>query len=264
MCGIAGVYGPNALRLALLITLGQLGRGTQGAGLAWPENGRIRILKEPTHPLVFARRHYHKLSPRVRVAISHNRQPSRGGVCYNNTHPFLACDRSFALIHNGSCVFDKAVVSDVRRRHRVLGETDSEIILHMLEDLYHEYDDMRLAMEELLETDFSGAILVITRGGEIYGARKGWAPLHYARAGDHVYLASEAEAIKNVVEDRLEVKGLKSRQIIRVRGGSVEVYGEGEEEVVTRIYTGSYYYVPRRYSSPYYPWYYDWGEDVEI
>jgi glucosamine--fructose-6-phosphate aminotransferase (isomerizing) len=254
MCGIAGAYGSNALRIALLITLAQLNRGTQGAGLAWVEANRIKMLKEPIHPIAFARKYYHRLNPRIAYAISHNRQPSRGGVSYNNTHPFLSCDRSFALIHNGSCVFDKEVISDIKRRHKVRGETDSEVITHMLEDFYDEYDDMRLAMEELNETDFSGAILVITKDGEIYGTRKGWAPLHYAKAGDHVYLASEAEAIRSVMEDKLEVKGLKSRQIIRVKGGSVEVYGEGEEEPVTKVYTGSYYYVPRRY----YPWYYDY------
>jgi glucosamine--fructose-6-phosphate aminotransferase (isomerizing) len=258
MCGIAGAYGPNALRIALLITLAQLNRGTQGAGLAWVEANRIKILKEPTHPIAFARKYYHRLNPRIAYAISHNRQPSRGGVSYNNTHPFLSCDRSFALIHNGSCVFDKEVISDIKRRHKVRGETDSEVIMHMLEDFYDEYDDMRLAMEELNETDFSGAILVITKDGEIYGTRKGWAPLHYARLGNHVYLASEAEAIRSIVEDRLEVMRLRSKQIIRINKGAVKVYGEGEEEPVTKVYTGSYYYAPRRYSSPYYPWYYDY------
>jgi len=257
MCGIAGAYGSDALRLSLLMTLGQLNRGTQGIGLAWIEHGRLRMLKEPVHPVMFTRRHYHKLSARVRVAIAHNRQPSCGKVCYNNTHPFMSCNRSFALVHNGSCVFDNNIVSRIRREHRVMGETDSEIICHMLEELYDEQGDMVAAIEALFNTSFSGAILVLTNDGRIYGARKYWAPLHYAKVGNHVLLASEPGAIMGVLDGIANVVALRSRQIIEVYSGRVRVHGEGEPEP----HVGYYRALSRRASLPYYPWAYDWDYD---
>jgi len=258
MCGIAGVYGYNALRLSLLITLGQLSRGTQGTGIAWLDNNKIRILKEPIHPIKFVKKHYHKLDSKIRVAIAHNRQPSRGNVSYYNTHPFMSCRRQFALIHNGTCLINHHLVSKIKRKHKILGDTDSEIVCHMLEEFYDEYGDMVSAIEELFTTDFSGAILVITKDGRIFGAKKSWAPLHYAKADNHVFLASEASAINSVLDHDAEIFALKSKQIIEVHQGSIRVHGEGEDVPQIKYYVSSYYYAPRKASYPYAPWAYDW------
>jgi len=238
MCGISGVYGPNALRLSLLITLGQLQRGTLGTGLAWVQNRRLKILKKPIHPLRFVRKYYHTLPSRVMTAIAHNRQPSMGDVSFNNTHPFVECRRRYALIHNGSCIFDRSLIGKMKQKHRILGKTDSEIVCHLLEQLYDEHGDMTAAIERLLETSFNGAILIVTVHGEVYGTRKGWAPLHYAKHNEHVFLASEAEAIKSIVGDDVRVFQLKPRQIIEVCQGNVEIHGEGEEEPQVRYYHG--------------------------
>jgi glucosamine--fructose-6-phosphate aminotransferase (isomerizing) len=260
MCGIAGVYGVNALRLSLMITLAQINRGTRGTGLAWINHNRIKVLKEPIHPVKFFKKHYDRLEWKVKVAVAHNRQPSRGGVAYQNTHPFTDCKSRFALVHNGSCIFDNNIVSKIKKEHMVLGETDSEIITHLLEDLYEEHGDMVSAIEALFDTDFSGAILVLTRDGKIYGARDGVMPLHYCKTNTHVFLASEASAIEAILDTNAKIEALKMQQIIEVDGGRIEIHGEGIEEPPARYYYYPYAYASRRASSPYYPWYYDWED----
>jgi glucosamine--fructose-6-phosphate aminotransferase (isomerizing) len=224
MCGIAGVYGYNALRLSMLLTIGQLERGTLGTGVAYTVGHKVKTVKEPIHPIAFMRKYFSRFDPNVRVAISHNRQPSRGRAIYVNTHPFMACDKSFALIHNGTAFMGRSVEKEVKANHRVLGDTDSEIICHMLEGLYHESGNMVRALERLYETDFSGAILLVTRDGRIYGLRKGNNPLHYCVSGRHVFMASSDKAIENVVGNRATILSLKSGQIVEVKGLNVTVY----------------------------------------
>jgi glucosamine--fructose-6-phosphate aminotransferase (isomerizing) len=236
MCGIAGVYGYNAIRLSLLITLGQLDRGTLGTGVAYHYYNKVKILKEPIHPVKFTKKYYDRFDTKVRVAISHNRQPSRGNVSYFNTHPFLSCDRQFALIHNGSCSLEHTITKTIRSKHSILGETDSELICHALEEFYNEYNDMIKAIEELFSIGFQGAILIVTKDGKIYGARKGMYPLHYCVTSKHVFLASESEAIENVLEENVKIIPLKSKQIIEVDRGNVQVYGKGEDEIEQDIY----------------------------
>jgi glucosamine--fructose-6-phosphate aminotransferase (isomerizing) len=236
MCGIAGVYGYNAIRLSLLITLGQLDRGTLGTGVAFQNNNKVKIVKEPIHPIKFVRKYYGKFDTKIKVAISHNRQPSRGNVSYFNTHPFMDCNRQFALIHNGSCSLEYSITKTIKNKHRILGETDSELICHALEEFYNEYNDMIKAIEELFSIGFQGAILIVTKDGKIHGARKGMYPLHYCVTSKHVFLASESEAIENVLEENVKIIPLKSKQIIEVDRGNVQVYGKGEDEIEQDIY----------------------------
>lgn len=244
MCGIAGVYGNNAIRLSLLITLGQLERGTLGTGVAYLLNNRIKFLKEPIHPIRFVKKYYHRFDSNVKIAISHNRQPSKGNVSYYNTHPFLECGYRFALIHNGSVVVDDALVRMLKREHYILGETDSEIITHLIEHFYDETGDLVEAINKIMELGVSGAFLILHKNGKIYGFRKGVNPLHYATTSKHVLLGSEEEAIQNIIDDKVDIVSVKSKQIIIVKqNNNVEVIGKGEE-----IYENAYYYYNPYYS----------------
>jgi hypothetical protein len=116
----------------------------------------------------------------------------------------------------------------------------------MLEEYYNDSDSMTEAINSLLDTSFSGAILVLTRDGSIYGTRKGNTPLHYCIADRHIFLASEAEAIENVLEKNARIKALKSRQIIVVKNSRVEIIGKGEDEPII------YYPVYQRYNEYFY------------
>jgi glucosamine--fructose-6-phosphate aminotransferase (isomerizing) len=228
MCGISGVYGPRAPIVALQLILGQLERGTLGCGVAFTQHqgkgSRISILKEPIHPIQFIGKYFARLDRKSLSAVAHNRWPSRGSVSYTNTHPFMACDRSFAVVHNGTTYFKKSTIHKIKRGHRILGDTDSEVICHIVEQYYNMHGDMVTALAELADTEFSGAVLILCNSGEIYGLRKGFEPVHYAVADGHVLMASSERAIRNLVNKKADVKRLKSGQIIRVKGLDVSIH----------------------------------------
>jgi glucosamine 6-phosphate synthetase-like amidotransferase/phosphosugar isomerase protein len=228
MCGISGVIGPKAAIAALHLVLGQLERGTQGCGVAFTlgrgENTRISVLKEPVHPIQFIFKYLVALDLRSKSSIAHNRMPSRGKISYYNTHPFLSCDRQFAIVHNGTTFFRKTTLRKVRKNHRILGDTDSEIACHLLEQYYNMHGDMVTALAELADSEFSGAILVLVKDGRLYGMRKGLEPVHYAAAENSVFIASTETAIRNLVGEKVGIKRLKSGQILEVKGTEIRVH----------------------------------------
>jgi len=244
MCGITGVYSNMAVFKALLIMLEQLERGTKGAGVAWVEGGEIKIRKAPRHPANFVLTNFNKVNLRARVAIAHNRQPSMGKVCYENTHPFLACNREFALVHNGSMHNHNLRDKLVKNGHKIMGETDSEVIMHLLEDLLDEYGDMKSALDALWESGLNGAILVLTRKGEIYGIRRGQWPIVYGRNDEGVYIASTEYALTSVIHD-VKCNSLESGKILIVRDGKFRVVGETKEQDYKYDYR--FIYNPRYY-----------------
>lgn len=233
MCGIAGCYGRNSIIISLALTLGQLERGTMGTGVAWCEKGRVHIYKQPINPIMFISKNINKLPRYPIVAISHNRQPSVGKVSYVNTHPFMDCKKRFALIHNGSNRFVETFKKEINQKHRILGDTDSEIITHLLEQYYEEKNDMVEAIKMLMNTNVSGSILVLEKSGVLYGCRLGHEPLHYCTANKHVLLASTKEAIRNLLDnEKDEIKALPRYAIIIVKKGDVEII----ETEKTKIY----------------------------
>jgi glucosamine 6-phosphate synthetase-like amidotransferase/phosphosugar isomerase protein len=224
MCGISGVSGPNAARISLQLLLGQLERGVQGTGVAYLEDSRIHIVKSPINPIQFVGRYFVMLNSRAKSSIAHNRMPSKGNISYYNTHPFLSCDRQFAIVHNGTTYFKRHTVLKLKKDHRILGDTDSELICHLLEEFYRRHADMVTALSELADSEFSGSILVLLKDGQLFALRKGLEPVHFAVTSGNVLVASTEKAIRSVVDGKAEIRRLKSGQILRVRGLDVRVH----------------------------------------
>jgi len=228
MCGVSAVYGSYAAIKAMLMTLNQLERGVQGCGVAYICNGSIKIVKEPTHPVVFMSARLYNINVDSKLAIAHNRQPSIGKVCMENTHPFLSCDGYFALAHNGH-----AFVSDLRKwlkenNHKVLGDTDSEVLAHTLEEYYKETNDMLQAIGQLTVNYLSGTIVVLTKDKELYCAKSGSYPLHYAVPEGEVYVASTKKAVESLLNalnvKNCEVIEVKDSEALKIKNGEVEHY----------------------------------------
>jgi len=229
MCGIAGFNGNNAVIASMLITLGQLERGTKGTGLAYICNKRIRIMKEPCHPIDFVDKNLSKFHLNVNIAIAHNRLPSQGNVSWVNTHPFLSCNKSFALVHNGNCSVDDLRNELLALGHRIEGQTDSEVICHLIEELYKDTGDYAKALEELDNYGFNGALLILTEEGEIYGVRSYYSSLIIAVSHDEIAMASTKKAISNIFHKVDRWIEPKPYQVIRIANRKYELIGKGKE-----------------------------------
>jgi len=234
MCGISGVKGRNAIVKALLITVGQLERGDLSSGIAWIRNGKLKYYKIADSPVkllykVISNPHMYNQTLSD-MAIAHNRFPSIGQVTVQNAHPFISCDKSFALVHNGTSSTINSLRKELKERHKIFGETDSELLTHLLEEYIYEHGDMITALEKLYEKYLNGAIIVLTRNREIYAIRNSSAPIHYCEYNGEIYIASTENAIRNITSKKAQIIKLKPRQILRATDKGIEVIGEGEEE----------------------------------
>lgn len=106
-----------------------------GWGLAWREDGEVRLHKEPTKavesPCLDC-----ILGKEVRAArlIAHIRTATRGTVSEENCHPFVGRDASgtsWVVAHNGT-MLDTDLLKDLGRRPK--GTTDSEQVMLFLLD----------------------------------------------------------------------------------------------------------------------------------
>jgi len=239
MCGVSAVSGSYAPIKSMLMTLNQLERGVQGCGVAYICKNSIKIVKEPSHPISFMSRRLYDINHDVKLAIAHNRQPSIGKVCMENTHPFLSCDGFFALAHNGH-----AFVSDLRtwlknNNHKLMGETDSEVLAHTLEEYFRETRDMLQAIGQLTVNYLSGSIVVLTKDNELYCAKSGSYPLHYAVNGNEVYVASTRKAVESLLNSLnvkdCEVIEVLDCEVLKIKNGEVEHY-QIEDSEKTKAY----------------------------
>jgi len=241
MCGIAGVYGDEAVKKSVEIIIGQWNRGTEGAGIAWIQDGVVEIKKTPTDQVSFYEENKYLIDVKLRdkmIAIAHNRRPAGSEVAYRNTHPFLSEDKSFALIHNGVLWRLKPVITYLKQKgHKFEGETDSEVAMHVLEEfLERNNGDYVLAMEELglfFESRGSFAFLIITSEGNIYGVRNRH-PIRIVHWGNDTYVCSDEQALSNLgVYGMVEVFEPRSLNVMSMEDGECYVYGDWEKELVT-------------------------------
>lgn len=107
--------------------------------------------------------------PGPNILIAHARASSGTPASIPNTHPFIA--GGLVLAHNGT-IYD----FDVRTKHRVAGDTDSEKLLMMLADQMDDDGDQKAALKsviknEVLPREFTGAVLLVSDGEMLYAYR---------------------------------------------------------------------------------------------
>ena len=175
MCGIVGYVGP---RTALPLLMGGLRRleyrGYDSAGVALQKNGALDVLRAEgkldnlaamvaTHPSAST------------TGIGHTRWATHGRPTEQNAHPHVDCTSATAVIHNGIIEnFQELKAPLVAAGHRFTSETDTEVVVHLLEDELKKglsLEDAALAVLPRLEGAAALALISTTDPGTIVAAR---------------------------------------------------------------------------------------------
>jgi len=135
---------------------------------------------------------------RAKSAIGHSRLAIVGGTC--GTQPFRSCDGRLTLEHNGEIYNYKELRSKLEGRHTFSTDTDSEVIVHLLEEHYgaHSGDLMGAVKRTVAELDGVYALAIRDEQTDttvLARDRLGVRPMYYAENERMVAFASERKAL---------------------------------------------------------------------
>lgn len=127
------------------------------------------------------------------VALGHTRWATHGGVTRANAHPHLDCLGKIALVHNGIVENYLDLKRALAARHHFQSETDTEVIVHLIEELSKE-----LPITEAVRQTFSklaglSAIVLMTK--DLLIAAKNGSPLVIGVGRGSYFVASDAAAL---------------------------------------------------------------------
>ncbi|HKS16322.1 MAG TPA: glutamine--fructose-6-phosphate transaminase (isomerizing), partial [Planctomycetota bacterium] len=138
MCGIVGYAGRRQALDILMEGLRRLEyRGYDSAGVvvqnghgfAWEKRpGNIEALEAGVR----------RRSLPGRVGLGHTRWATHGGITTLNAHPHFSCDRRLAVVHNGIIENHEELRRELESNHKFVSATDTEVIPHLIEQLYSE------------------------------------------------------------------------------------------------------------------------------
>jgi len=223
MCGIVGYIGSREAGDLLVTGLKRLEyRGYDSAGVA-VLNGAVEVRKKEgkvdelaalleTNPV------------KGRVGVGHTRWATHGAPSDTNAHPHSSSDGAFALVHNGIIENYAAIRERLKRKgYRFESETDTEALVHLIEDVKKEAGLPLVEAVRQALTQVRGAygIVVVSRDepDQIIAARNG-SPLILGVGEGENFVASDASPL---IEHTRHVVYLNDGELAVVRRDGYEV-----------------------------------------
>jgi glutamine---fructose-6-phosphate transaminase (isomerizing) len=175
VCGIVGYVGGKTALPLLMGGLRRLEyRGYDSAGVALQMNGHLDVMRAEgkldnlaavvaTHPSAGT------------TGIGHTRWATHGRPTEQNAHPHVDCTSATAVIHNGIIEnFAELKAPLVAAGHTFTSETDTEVVVHLLEDELKKgrtLEDAALAVLPRLDGAAALVFISTTDPGTIVAAR---------------------------------------------------------------------------------------------
>ena len=198
MCGIVGYIGDRQAYPILINGLKRLEyRGYDSSGVALLNGNGIKVEKQ-----VGKISNLEKLvsgNPvKGSLGIAHTRWATHGEPTQCNAHPHTDCEGKIVLAHNG--IIENYVPLRqmlLEKGHEMRTETDTEIIAHLIEELYTDgtsfEEAFRMALDQIKGT-YGLALLTEHDPEKLYVARKG-SPLVVGIGEREYFVGSDAAAI---------------------------------------------------------------------
>jgi glucosamine--fructose-6-phosphate aminotransferase (isomerizing) len=196
MCGIVGYIGPRQAAGLLLEGLRRLEyRGYDSAGIAVVNGRGLKIMKAAGKLSVLENELKERM-PRGTIGIGHTRWATHGAPTTTNAHPHTDQSGRIAVIHNGIIENSAAIRKALEQRgHTFKSETDTEVLAHLVGELYQGNLEEAVATA-LKDVDGAYGLVFISseEPGVLVAARKG-SPLLVGVGENEWFVASDASPL---------------------------------------------------------------------
>ncbi len=235
MCGIVGYIGPKDSLPIILEGLRRLEyRGYDSAGVALIGEKGLFIQKKAGKVADLVRSIV-KNGSASHLGIGHTRWATHGEPNDVNAHPHWDCAHEIAIIHNG-IIENYATLKQklVQDGHVIRTVTDTEVLVHLIEEMYRRSRDLFTAVRQaLLEVEGAYGILVVStkEPDKIIAARKG-SPLVIGVGEGENLVASDAAAL---VDHTRSVMYLEDGEVACLTADSLVTKTVHDEQIIKQV-----------------------------
>ncbi|HEU4963920.1 MAG TPA: glutamine--fructose-6-phosphate transaminase (isomerizing) [Bacilli bacterium] len=197
MCGIVGYIGNRQAQDVLLHGLSKLEyRGYDSAGIAVMEQGEVGIKKSVGRLAKLAELVDGPDRMSGSQGIGHTRWATHGRPSEPNAHPHTGESGLFTIVHNGIIEnYMKLRDELVAKGHEFKSETDSEVVAHLLEDMWTgDLFETVVAVNKRLHGAFALGIMCKQEPGKLIAVRR-QSPLVIGLGENENFIASDIPAI---------------------------------------------------------------------
>ena len=232
MCGIVGYIGKNNALPILVDGLKRLEyRGYDSSGIALLSGGQIFSAKavgrisELEKKLVSS-------SVEGGLGIAHTRWATHGAPSEVNAHPHSDCSGKIWLVHNGIIENYQQLKTRLEGEHKFVSETDTEVVAHLIEDLYG--GDLTETLKKVLSLIKGTYGLVVFHKDEprkLLVAKKG-SPLAIGLGNEETIIASDVSAI---LRHTKQVIYLDDGEIAEINGEGLKIFDANNSEINKKV-----------------------------
>jgi len=222
MCGIFGYIGePKAASIILEGIKNLQYRGYDSAGIV-VFNGKVAQCVKKKGKVAKIEKILAKNPLDGFIGIGHTRWATHGEPSDKNAHPFCDCKGEIWLVHNGIIEnYLELKNSLIRKGHKFSSETDTEVVVHLLEDFYR--GDIKQAVGNvmaLLKGAYAFVLFTTREPDKIIVARTS-SPLIVASNKKETFVSSGPTALYLFAKKAI---ALKDGQIGVLKKGKIEIF----------------------------------------
>lgn len=234
MCGIVGYIGTSQAKPFLIDGLRRLEyRGYDSSGLVILDSNRKAESIKSLGKIGELENKLEGKNILGSLGIAHTRWATHGQPSEENAHPHCDCSGKIWLAHNGIIENYQILKQElIKRGHKFRSETDTEVIAHLLEDLYE--GDLNVALQQVLKIikgAYGLAIMHVDEPTRLLAARCG-SPLVVGVSKNKNIIASDVSAI---IKHTKKVIYLRDGEIAEVKANAVNIINLDSKKVKKKI-----------------------------
>lgn len=236
MCGIVGYIGHQQAQDILMNGLAKLEyRGYDSAGIAVINDSQIAFKKKKGR-LANLQRILDETPLAGAVGIGHTRWATHGEPSDINAHPHLSQDQKIAVVHNGIIENYIALKEKlIRAGHRFLSDTDTEVVVHLLRELYDgDIINTVIQAKKELKGSYSLGVLCADEPDKLIAVRKD-SPLIVGIGSGENFIASDIPAILDQTRDVYLLDNDEIAVLTRDAVTVLDRYGESVGKQVFKV-----------------------------